>query len=79
MIDYVRCPCGWVHYAVPPASAQLEVAQFNTYAERAGLQEHSSLESYMRCVKCGADTARFEAFVPEREPGFTMQPVVVER
>lgn len=79
MVDYVRCPCGWVHYAVPLASAQLEVARFNAYAERAGIEQRSTLASYLRCRRCRADTALFEAFVPGREPGFTMLPVVVER
>lgn len=80
MVDYVKCQsCGWVHYAVPRAEAQLEVALFNSYAERAGIEERSSLESYMTCRRCGADTATFEQFTPEREPGYTMQPAVVER
>lgn len=77
---YVRCiACGWVHYAVTLEHAVQAVADFNAYAQRAGLEQLSALESYMTCRKCGADTARFVGFVPERELGFTMQPVVVER
>jgi hypothetical protein len=79
MVDYVRCLCGWVHFAVPLASAQLEIARFNAYAERAGIEHRSSLDSYLRCRRCRADTAQFERFTPEREPGYTMLPVVVKR
>lgn len=78
-MNYVRCPCGWVHYAVPLDHAAQAVADFNAYAQRADLEQRSSLDRYMRCAKCSADTALFERFTPEREPGFTMQPVVVER
>lgn len=76
---YVRCPsCGWVHYAVRRDAAQLAVVRFNAYAERAGIEQRSSLESYLTCRKCSADAALLERFAPEREPGFTIQPVVVE-
>lgn len=79
-MDYVKCPaCGWVRYAVKRGAAQLDVVRFNSYAQRVGLKQGSSLESYMTCLKCGADTTTFERFTPEREPGHTMQPVVVEQ
>ena len=79
-MNYAIChSCGWVHYAVSREHAVQAVADFNAYAERAGIEQRSSLESYMTCRKCGVDTATFKRFTPEREPGFTMQPAVVER
>lgn len=79
-MDYVRClASGWVHYAAKRGAAQLAVVRSNTSEQRAGLEQRSSLESYMTCRKCGADTATFERFTLERQLGYTMLPAVVER
>jgi len=77
--NYVKCSsCGWVHYAVSLGEAQAAVDDFNSYAACAGLEQRSLLSRYLSCIRCGTATYQCVPFVPEREPGYTMQPVVID-
>ena len=62
----VKCPkCGWVHVAIPAQVAR---------------ESGDDFERYLRCFRCGADSA---GFVPAGEAdaplGATLQACVVER
>lgn len=79
--DYVKCPaCGWLHFEISAATARAEVAEVNAHLRAVGEPENASFDRYLRCFRCGADTA---GFVPAQESdaplGCTIQPAVVER
>lgn len=81
MTNFVKCPtCGWLHFAIAEADALEEMRGVNEILEHEGSGRKATLEAYLRCFRCGADSA---AFVPAQEsdapPGVTIQAVVVER
>lgn len=82
---YVKCHrCGRVHYSVSAEYARYTVEGMGNVLRTFNADERvsagPSLDAYMRCSKCGADSA---GFVPAQETdaplGATIQPVVVER
>lgn len=81
MTNFVKCTaCGWLHFAISAAAALEEMQGMNEMLEREGSDRKATLEAYLRCFRCGADSA---TFVPAQEsdapPGVTIQAVVVQR
>lgn len=75
---FARCAsCHWPAYVVSADSARAQVASINAHAERLGEERRASLDSYLRCFKCGASSAHFvETILTEREHGLTIQPCI---
>lgn len=75
----VRCgKCGWVHVAIPLHHAEQEVLDANIEHAKAGRPVVESIGRYLRCYRCGAESAGFIAAGPSDAPaGSTLQPLVV--
>jgi rubredoxin len=74
-----KCPkCGWVHAAIPLASAQKQVQTVNEWHVSKGEPATQEIASYMHCFKCGAPTIDFVPALPGDVPfGTTIQAAVV--
>lgn len=81
MVDYVKCRIrGWVHFAVSSDCARAEVANANAHLHSLGEPESASFERYLRCFRCGRDSANFKPALDTDGPsGVTVQSVVFER
>lgn len=74
-----KCPaCGWVHVAIPLEDAEAGVRSGNAYAAAQGEPQKESIDRYLKCFRCGADSS---TFVPAKDrdvpAGSTIQSVVV--
>lgn len=83
---YVKCHrCGLVHYSVSAEYARYTVEGMRHFLSMFTADEgvafgKPSLDAYMRCFSCGADSAYFLRAQESDAPcGATIQPVVVER
>ena len=81
MTDNVKCPaCGWLHFEVSAVAALSELCGVNQMLAQEGSERKATFEAYLRCFRCGADSA---TFVPASESdapsGVTIQAVVLER
>lgn len=75
----MKCPkCGWVYVAIPLHHAEQAVLDANIEHAKAGRPGVESIGRYLRCYRCGAESAGFIAAGPSDAPaGSTLQPVVV--
>lgn len=83
MTDFVKChACGWLHFAISAEDARAEVSATNEMLASARLHDvrRASFDAYLRCFRCGADTASFISAVESDAPsGVTIQACVVQR
>lgn len=84
--QFVKCHrCGWLHFAVSAEYARAAVQDTSDYLGTLTVEERASfgtpsLDAYMRCFSCGADSSGFLPAQEDDAPmGVTIQPVVVER
>lgn len=78
---FVKChKCGWVHFTQTPEEAKAQVAEANEYLASIHDPHRTSYEVYLRCFRCGEDSAGFLPAQEEDGPlGATIQPTVVVR
>lgn len=81
MTGFVKCPaCGWLHFKIPAAAAHEQIRKSNEMLTREDCFRKATLDMYLHCFRCGADSA---GFVPAQESdapsGATIQAVIVER
>ena len=80
MAEFVKCPtCGWLHFKISRAEALAHVQEVNETLEHADSSGKATLEAYLHCFRCGADSASFVLAQASNAPiGATIQAVVVE-
>ena len=78
--------CGWVAFGVTRESAVTSVMRFNDYFNRLSLEQQqayyngkgASLDSYMRCFRCGGNYTNFRDSKEGDCPyGVTLQPILL--
>lgn len=86
MMKAVICnKCKWIHFSKSRKSCEEEVTSFNQYydtltPEKQDLyygSKKSSLDTYLKCFRCGNDYKDFREALPEEIPyGSTIQPIM---
>lgn len=78
-MNQYKCPrCGWVHAGIPLVQAEAAVLGAIEYYLSKGLPPKATLESYLKCVRCGAPSDKFIPAQPGDVPfGTTIDTVVM--
>ena len=78
MNQYKCHDCSWVHAVIPLVQAEAAVLAANEYYLSKGLAPTETLESYLKCVRCGAPSNKFIPAQPGDVPfGTTINTVVM--
>lgn len=77
--------CGWVHFGVSRAYAEIEVASFNAFYNGADAETKAhyagpaSIAHYEHCFRCGGHWQNFrDAQEGDCPAGCTIQPILYE-